>query len=151
MLHRALVPASQEASHPVEPAELWEVLLPELREASSESSQREAFPAQCSERLPAEQAPVHHPVQPGAHRQDAAVSRHARRALPEAHPADVVVQAPSKERAAVLRSMEQAQRPELAEEALLGAQPEELSAQVLLSARARPSELDRKRSCRERV
>ena len=127
VLHQALLPASPEVSHLVEPA----ALRPVLREASQESLeellQREAFPA------PA-----------GAHRQDAAALRHARPARPEVHPADAVVQAQSMvHRPAVLRSMapERVQRPERAAEALPDVQSEALPAQVLVSAQARPSEL----------
>lgn len=127
VLHQALLPASPEVSHLVEPA----ALRPVLREALQESLQREAFPAPAVYRAPA-----------GARRQDAAVSHHARPARPGAHPADAVVQARSMvHRPAVSRSMEQVRHPELAEAALPGAQPEELSVQVAVSARVRPSEL----------
>lgn len=128
VLHQALLPASPEVSHLVEPA----ALRPVSRVASQEESlQREALPA-----------PAVYRALAGAHRQDAAASRHARPARPEVHPADAVVQAQSMvHRPAVSRSMEQVRHPELAEAALPGAQPEELSVQVAVSARVRPSEL----------
>lgn len=99
-----------------------------------------ALTARWPERFPAEQAPARHPVQPDARRQDVAASRHARRAPPEAHPADAVARARSlAHRRAVSWSMEQVRRPELAESAVPCAQPEELSVQAVASAR--PSEL----------
>lgn len=131
VLHQALLPASPEVSHPVEPAALRPVLREALQESLEESLQREALPAPAVYRAPA-----------GGRRQDAAVSHHARPARPGAHPADAVVQAQSMvHRPAVSRSMEQVRHPELAEAALPGAQPEELSVQVAVSARVRPSEL----------
>lgn len=121
--HRALLPASQEALHP----ELWEASLPEPEEASQPAGSQALA--------------QRHLVQPDARRQDAVVSHHACRARPEVHPVDAVARArPMAHRPAVLlRPTAQVRRLERAAEALPGVQREELSVQVVVSAR--PSEL----------
>ena len=126
VLHRALLPALQEVLHQASP----EALLPVLWEASLLESQ-ESLQQVVSQALA-----QRHLVQPDARRQDVAASHHARQGQPEEPPADAVARALSMaHRLAVSRSMGRAQRLALAEEALPGVQPEELSAQVLLSAR----------------
>lgn len=123
VLHRALLPASQEVLHQALHPELWEASLLE-----SQASLQQVVSQALAQR---------HSVQPDARRQDVAASRHARRGQPEEPPADAVARALSMaHRLAVSRSMARAQRLALAEEAVPGVQPEELSAQV--SARVQP-------------
>ncbi|WP_349642965.1 hypothetical protein [Afipia massiliensis] len=121
------------------PPELLAALHPVLREVSRRESpevlqaslQRVAswVPASAQRRW----------VLAGARRQDAAASRHARRAQPEARPVDAEVQAPSMVRQAVSRPMARVLRLVLPESAVPGVQPE--AVEVQSSARVQPSEL----------
>lgn len=117
---------------------------PELRVVSQGSAQRRELRAALPESLQPVEAPElalapRRRALADAHRH-AAASHHERRAQPEAHSADAVVQARSMaHRLAVSRSMVPVLRPELAESVVLFAQPEELSVQA--EASAQPSEL----------
>lgn len=146
-LRRALPPELLAALHPVlrevsrreSPEALRlkvrKALLPVLGRASPELLQPVApwVPASAQRQVLAD-----------ARHRDVAVSRHARRARPEAHPADAIARARSMaHRRAVSRPMvlRQELRRELAEAALRGVLPE--AAEVQSSARAQPSELPR--------
>lgn len=141
-----LIPAVPErAAGPVRlpalQAELRRALQEVLHPVSREVSRLEW---QASLQRVASWAPAQRQVLADVRRQVAVASRHARRAQPEAHSADVALQAQSKaHRQAVSRPMAQVLRQELcrvlAEAALRGARPE--AAEVPSSARAQPLEL----------
>lgn len=144
-LRRALPPELLAALHPV----LREVLRRESPEALRLKVRKALLPVlgRASPELLQPVAPwvpasAQRQVLADARHRDVAVSRHARRARPEAHPADAIARAMAHRRA-VSRPMvlRQELRRELAEAALRGVLPE--AAEVQSSARAQPSELPR--------
>lgn len=151
-----LIPVVPErAAGPVWPPELLAALHPVLREVSRRESPealrlkvRKALLPVLGRASPELLQPVASWVPASTQRQvladarhrDVAVSRHARRARPEAHPADAIARARSMaHRRAVSRPMVPVLRRVLVEAALRGARPE--AAEVQSSARAQPSEL----------
>lgn len=130
-LHPVLREVSRRESPEALRLKVRKALLPVLGRASPELLQPVAswVPASAQRQVLAD-----------ARHRDVAVSRHARRARPEAHPADAIARARSMaHRRAVSRPMVPVLRRVLVEAALRGARPE--AAEVQSSARAQPSEL----------